>query len=96
MARKKTIIMFIIFTIIININIKILANSDSDEDIDQNEIQNIIKEASTTVTEEKPTINARHAVVYDRKTGKVLFGKKENERCKMASTTKIMTRNNST
>lgn len=25
------------------------------------------------------------------KHGKILFGKKENERCKMASTTKIMT-----
>ena len=78
MAKKKTITMFIIFMIIININIKILANNDSDEIIDENEVQNIIKEASATV-------------VYDRKTGKVLYGKKENEKCKMASTTKILT-----
>ena len=38
-----------------------------------------------------PNINARHAVVLERDTGMILFGKKENERCKMASTTKIMT-----
>lgn len=38
-----------------------------------------------------PTINARHAVVLDRKSKTVLFGKNENEKCKMASTTKIMT-----
>ena len=38
-----------------------------------------------------PTINARHAVVYDRVSGNVLYGKDELSQCKMASTTKIMT-----
>lgn len=38
-----------------------------------------------------PDINSRHAVVYERTSGVVLYGKKENERCKMASTTKILT-----
>ena len=38
-----------------------------------------------------PDINARHAVVIDRLSGQILFGKKETEKCKMASTTKIMT-----
>lgn len=38
-----------------------------------------------------PQINSRHAIVYDRSSGVILYGKKENERCKMASTTKIMT-----
>ena len=36
-------------------------------------------------------INSRKAVIIDRTSKKVLFGKKENERAKMASTTKIMT-----
>ncbi len=36
-------------------------------------------------------INSRSYVVLDRKTNKVLLGKNENERRKMASTTKIMT-----
>ena len=38
-----------------------------------------------------PNINSRHSVVIDRYSKKVLYGKKENEKCKMASTTKIMT-----
>ena len=36
-------------------------------------------------------INARHAIVLDRFSKQKLFGKNENEKCKMASTTKIMT-----
>lgn len=47
-------------------------------------------EVSTDVSN-VPNINARHAVVFDRASGTVLFGKNENEKCKMASTTKIMT-----
>lgn len=37
------------------------------------------------------TLNARHAVIFDRNSKSVLFGKLENESCKIASTTKIMT-----
>lgn len=46
---------------------------------------------TTTDTQTEPNINARHAVVIERNTKKILYGKKENEQCKMASTTKIMT-----
>lgn len=38
-----------------------------------------------------PIINARHAVVIDRNSSQILYGKNEFEKCKMASTTKIMT-----
>ena len=38
-----------------------------------------------------PIINAKHAIVLDRASKTILYGKKENEKCKMASTTKIMT-----
>lgn len=38
-----------------------------------------------------PTINSRAYVVIDRKTNNILVGKNENQRKKMASTTKIMT-----
>ena len=41
--------------------------------------------------EETLQINARHAIVFDRLSKRILYGKKENEICKMASTTKIMT-----
>ena len=56
-----------------------------------------IIEASTTfipssfseISESK--INSRSAVVIDRNTNTILYGKNENEKRKMASTTKIMT-----
>ena len=38
-----------------------------------------------------PIINAKHAVVLDRASKTKLFSKQENDQCKMASTTKIMT-----
>ena len=45
----------------------------------------------TSNTSEEPKLNSRSAVIYDRKSKKVIWGKKENERRPMASTTKIMT-----
>ncbi len=53
-------------------------------------ISNITIEASSN-SSTIPNINARHAVILDRNSNTVLYGKKENEKCKMASTTKIMT-----
>ncbi len=38
-----------------------------------------------------PVINAKHALVFDRNSKIPIYGKKEKEKCKMASTTKIMT-----
>ena len=45
----------------------------------------------TSNTSEEPKLNSRAAVIYDRKSKKVIWGKKENEKRPMASTTKIMT-----
>lgn len=39
----------------------------------------------------EPKINSRAAIVYDRTSGSILYGKNENEKRKLASTTKIMT-----
>lgn len=49
-----------------------------------------IIETSTSYSDE-PVINARHAIILDRNSKKTIYGKNENEKCKMASTTKIMT-----
>ena len=38
-----------------------------------------------------PSTNARYAVIFDRTSKSVIYGKNENETCKMASTTKILT-----
>ena len=62
------------------------------DDIDDLEIIDWSDEiVETTNTSEEPKINSRAAVIYDRKSQKIIWGKKENERRPMASTTKIMT-----
>lgn len=53
------------------------------------DISTIQSSNSENITE--PTINSRAAIVYERSSGKILYGKEENEKRKMASTTKIMT-----
>lgn len=45
---------------------------------------------SSEITE-LPVLNSKAAIIYERSSGKILFGKNENEKRKMASTTKIMT-----
>lgn len=52
-----------------------------------------IEETVETATNQNtiPSINSRSAVVIDRNSNTILYGKDENTRRKMASTTKIMT-----
>ena len=62
------------------------------DDIDSENLEDIssfVEASSSNVVE--PKINSRSAVIYDRNSGTILFGKNENEQRKMASTTKIMT-----
>lgn len=53
------------------------------------DFSSITSSSSEIITE--PSINSRAAIVLDRKSGLILYGKNENEKRKMASTTKIMT-----
>lgn len=67
---------------------------DTNEVLDDNftinkQIVETIETSSNDVS--LPDINSRAAVVIDRSTNRILYGKKENEKRKMASTTKIMT-----
>ena len=55
----------------------------------EKEEQKVIKETANSET--KPTINSRRYVIYDRLSGKALYGKDENKQTAMASTTKILT-----
>ena len=66
------------------------ADIDSDEEIDFNEIKQEIIETSSNATD-IPNINSRAAIVIDRNSKAILYGKSETEQRKMASTTKIMT-----
>lgn len=62
------------------------------DDIDDMEIINWSEDVvQTTNSNEEPKLNSRAAIIYDRKSKRVIWGKEENEKRPMASTTKIMT-----
>lgn len=89
MKTKKIFLIFII--IIFFIPLQCFADDESFEDTPT--FSSIVEsiETSSTDTSKIPDINARHAIILDRNSKQMLYGKKENETCKMASTTKIMT-----
>lgn len=84
MFKKILYLLMIIF--IISSNTYIIYADDENETITQAEYIEAVNQTS-----EEPNINSRIAVVYDRKTGNILYGKNENKKTAMASTTKIMT-----
>lgn len=84
MIRK--VISFISVTIILIMNFTIVFADDENEEITQEDYVQVINQ-----TKDEPTLNSRIAVAYDRKSGEVIWGKDENKRTAMASTTKIMT-----
>lgn len=64
----------------------------ADDEIDKVEISGIeeaIETASKAV--EEPKLNSKYAIVLDRNSKSILYGKNEKSKTKMASTTKIMT-----
>ena len=86
-VRNHIFILIIIIAILIpNVNFA----DDEAEEVDYKELNEIIVEASSNPTDE-PKINSRKAVVFDRNSKTILYGKEENTKCAMASTTKIMT-----
>ena len=86
---KKKIIILLTIIFLFNIGI-VYADDGEEEEYNSNEIENLIVESSAKVVKE-PQINARAAVIYDRSTNEIIWGKNENQKRPMASTTKIMT-----
>lgn len=66
------------------------ADDEDEEEINEEYIQEITLETAGNINEE-PKLNARAAIIYDRTTNEVIWGKNENDKKAMASTTKIMT-----
>lgn len=86
---KKISKVLIFFLIIIQIPIINFAVDEEDyEELDYVWLEEEINKAKE---EETPTIYSRNAVVYDRTSKTVIWGKDENKEVPMASTTKIMT-----
>lgn len=87
MMHRIVIILLLFFILF---PIFVLADDEEEEEYNQNEIQNLIVESASSSVEE-PKINARAAIIYDRTTKQIIWGKNESEKRPMASTTKIMT-----
>lgn len=79
-------IWFLVF-IVLSFNSVVFADDENEEILD--DITQFI-EVSSDISD-KLSINSRSAIVFDRSSGSILYGKKEHEKRKMASTTKIMT-----
>lgn len=89
-VKNKYKYVIILTLIILMFNCIIVFADDTDEeDLQLNEIQQAIVETTSNKAEE-PNINARSAIIFDRTTKKMMWGKKENDVRAMASTTKIM------
>lgn len=92
MTMKHLMKIFIIFFFILIISFNILysfADELDEEDIDTINTINSIETSSSDLS--TINLNARSCVILDRSSSKVLYGKNETNRVKMASTTKIMT-----
>ncbi len=92
MKKIKKLICIGVITIVL-LNFCILNYSYADDmDEEENEIisNNEIEEVSKNINTE-PTFNSRKCAVYDRKSEMIIYGKNEDVKCAMASTTKIMT-----
>lgn len=83
--------MILCFSIICMISSVYADDINSDYDQEQEILEEIEIIQTVAEVEKVPNINSRAAVVIERKSGNILFGKQENEKRPMASTTKIMT-----
>lgn len=68
-----------------------IKNYSFSDDVDCDAFINNSTETSSVINETDLNLNSRSSIVLDRSSKKVLYGKNENNRVKMASTTKIMT-----
>ena len=85
---KKIFVISLIFCMLTLNNINIWADDGTDS-MDIDEIEEVIETVSEA--EDAPKINSRYAIVFDRDSKAILYGKNEKTKTKMASTTKIMT-----
>ncbi len=82
---KRIISLILIFSILF----PIYCFADVENIEEAEEIPELVE--ATTNSAEEPNINSRSAIVFDRNSKEVIYGKDENTKKKMASTTKIMT-----
>lgn len=89
MWKKKILYSLVVLTLIFNTIGIAYADDELEEALENDELKEVISVSSENTDE--PVLNSRIGVIYDKKSGRVIWGKKENKRVAMASTTKIMT-----
>lgn len=85
--EKRVISILILIAIFQNAICMVYADDEEEQIEDLGEAL----ETVATVDEKEPTLNSKTAIVMDRKSKRIIYGKNENKRVAMASTTKIMT-----
>ena len=88
---KKIMIIFLIINISFVFNFVYADDENSEEEISDNAWIYETVELSNSDDINEPKINSKSAVIFDRTSGEIIWGKDENSKKKMASTTKIMT-----
>lgn len=88
MFKNKIFILFLIF--ITCFTIPVWADDIEEEDISIEDVQALVVESAAQPIRE-PNLNARAAIIYDRTSKEMIWGKNETQKRPMASTTKIMT-----
>lgn len=90
---KLAYILLIVLVLSSNISTVCADDVDNEELLETNieEIENDVVDAVSSNITEEPSTNSRKVVVYDRISNTVIFGKNEDVKTAMASTTKIMT-----
>lgn len=84
-------IYIIILSLIILLS-TLVTNVYADEiDTQEDEMINFEETVQTSNSIEEPQINSRSVAIFDRTAKEVIYGKNENKKVAMASTTKIMT-----
>ena len=89
MKKARKIISVLLLFAIIFLNLNTYADDLLNEN-DSDEVQEQLQEATVEPTK-VPTLNSRAAIIYDRISKTILYGKQENTKRPMASTTKVMT-----
>lgn len=87
---NKKIVLTILLVIFVMMNTFVYAD-DEDEEIEEVVLEKEIFQEVSTNIDKDPILNSRAAVIYDRTTKKVIWGKNEKDKRAMASTTNIVT-----
>ena len=90
MKSKKRYILFFCIIALFLISHTVFANNENTEEVNIDNIQKELVETYSDISKQ-PKKNSRAAIILDRKSKTILYGKNEKEKRKMASTTKIMT-----